>query len=284
MATALRCHFESTLDLYPLQDFPAPLLTTTSLLERDVIEPSTSPWSTQVVLTSKKDGSYCYCVDFCRLNSVTVKEHYPVPRVEDTIDTLAGEIFFSTLDLILAYHAFEIYPDDREKTAFSNKQGHRQWKQVPFGLCNAAPFFVRQIANLLAGMTWEELLVFLDDVLVFSPSFAKHCELLDHALTLIEEAGLKVKPEKCRVLLQCALFVGHILSTQGVSTDPEKVSAVKCWPPPTNVSQLHVFLGKIGYYRKFISDFATLAASLFQFEERDGTLCGLMTARNRLIP
>ena len=184
------------------------------------------------------------------------------------IDTLAGAKFFSTLDLISAYHAFEIHPDDREKTAFSTKQGHWQWKRVPFGLCNAAPFFVHQIASLLAGMTWEELLAFFDDVLVFSPSFAKHCESLDRALTLIEEAGLKVKPDKCRVLPQRVPFVGHILSAQGVSTDPAKVSAVKSWPPPTNVSQLRVFLGKIGYYRKFIPDFATLAAPLFQLEEK----------------
>ena len=232
------------------------------------MEPSTSPWSAQVILASKKDGSYRYCVDFRRLNCVTVKEHYPVPRVEDMIDTLAGVKFFSTLDLISAYHAFEIHPDDRGKTAFSTKQGHWQWKSVPFGLCNAAPFFVRQIASLLAGMTWEELLAFFDDVLVFSPTFAKHCESLDRALTLIEEAGLKVKPEKCRILPQCVPFVGHILSAQGVSADPEKVSAVKSWPPPTNLSQLRVFLGKIGYYRKFIPDFATLAAPLFQLEEK----------------
>ena len=121
---------------------------TQRLLWRDVIEPSTSPWSAQVVLASKKDGSYRYCVDFLKLNSVTVKEHHPIPRVEDMIDTLAGAKFFSTLDFVSAYHAFEIHTDDREKTAFSTKQGHWQWKHVPFGLCNAAPFFVRQIASL----------------------------------------------------------------------------------------------------------------------------------------
>lgn len=145
---------------------------TQRLLERDVIEPSASPWSAQ-------DGSYRYCVDFHKLNSVTVKEHYPILRVEDMIDTLAGTKFFSTLD------------DGREKTAFSTKQEHWQWKRVPFGLFNAAPFFVRQIASLLAGMTWEELLAFFDDVFIFGATFAKHCESLDCALSLTEEAGLK---------------------------------------------------------------------------------------------
>ena len=173
------------------------------------------------------------------------------------------------MDLIAAYNAFEIHPDDREKTAFSTKQGHWQWKRVPFGLCNAAPFFVRQIASLSAKMTWEELWAFFNDVLVFGPTFAKHCESLDRTLTLIEEAGLKVKPEKCCVLPQRVPFVDHILSVQGVSTDFEKVSAVKSWPPPTNVSPLRVFLGKIGYYRKFIPDFATVAAPLFQLEEKE---------------
>ena len=134
--------------------------------------------------------------------------------------------------------------------------------EFPSGLCNAAPFFERQIASLLTGMTWEELLAFFDDVLVFSPTFAKHCETLDRALTLIE-ARLKVKPEKCRVLPQRVPFVGHIFSVQGVSTDREKVSAVKSWPSPTSVSELRVFLEKIGYYRKFIPDFATLASPLF---------------------
>ena len=129
---------------------------TEKLLERDAIEPCTSPWSAQVALASKKDGYYRYCVDFGRLNSVTVKEHYPVPSVEDMIYTCWCQ-FFSTMDLISAYHAFEIHPDDRVKTAFSTncKQWPWQWKQVPFGLCIAAPFFVLQVASLLAGMTWE---------------------------------------------------------------------------------------------------------------------------------
>ncbi|PFX13471.1 Retrovirus-related Pol polyprotein [Stylophora pistillata] len=153
---------------------------TQRLLEGDVIEPSTSPWSAQVVLASKKDGSYRYCVDFRRLNSATVKEHYPIPK----------------------------------------------------------------IASLLTGMTWKELLAFFDDFLLFSPTFAKHCESLDRALSLIEEAGLRVKPEKCRILPKRAPFVGHILSEQGVSADPEKVSALMSWPPPTTVSELSVFLGK----------------------------------------
>ena len=184
------------------------------------------------------------------------------------IDTLAGAKFFSTLDFVSVYHAFEIHTDDREKTAFSTKQGHWEWKRVPFGLCNAALFFVQQIASLLAGMTWEELLAFFHDVVIFGATFSKHYESLDRALSLIEEAGLKVKPAKCCLLRQRVPFVGHILSAEGVSTDPEKVSAVKSWPPPTNVYELRVFLGKIGYYRKFIPDFATVASPLFLLEEK----------------
>ena len=128
---------------------------TLRILERDVIEPSTSRWSAQVLLAFTNYGSCRYCVDFRKLDSVTVKKHYPIPRVEDMIDTPARAKCFSTLDFVSAYHAFEIYPDDREKTAFSTKQGHWQRKRVPFGLCNAAPLFLRQIASLSAGMTWE---------------------------------------------------------------------------------------------------------------------------------
>ena len=135
-------------------------------------------------------------------------------------------------------------------------------------LCNAATFFVRLIASLIAGKTWEELLAFLDDVLVYCPTFAKHCESLDRALALIEEAGLKVEPEKCRILPQRVPFVSHVLSVQGVSTDPEKVPAVKSRPPPTNVSEVRVFLGKVAYCRKFILDFAILSTLLFQLEEK----------------
>jgi len=194
---------------------------TQRLLKRDVIQPSTSPWSAHVVLASKKDGSYRYCVDFRKLNSVTAKEHYPIPRVEDMIGTLAGAKFCSTLDCVSAYHAIKIHNDDWEKTAFYTKQGHWQWKRIPFGLCNATPFFVQHFASLLVGMAWEELLVFFDDVLIFGATFAKHCASLDLALSLIEEAGLKVKPEKCCLLPQHLPFVGHILSAEGVSTDPK---------------------------------------------------------------
>lgn len=184
------------------------------------------------------------------------------------IDTLAGTKFCSTLYCVSAYHAIKIHYDDREKTAFYTKQGNWQWKRIPFGLCNAAAFFVWHIASHLAGMAWEELLVFFDDVLIFGATFAKHCESLDRAFSLIEEAGLKVKPEKCCLLPQHVPFVGHILSTEGVSTDPEKVSAVKSWPPSTNVSELLVFLGRIGYYRKFILDFTSVASPLFLLEEK----------------
>ena len=241
---------------------------TQKLLNGDVIEPSTSPWSAQVVLASKKDGTYRFCLDFRKLNLVTVKEHFPIPKIEDMIDALAGAKYFSTLDLISAYHAFEIHPTDREKTAFSTKQGHWQWKRVPFGLCNAAPFFVRQIASLLTGMTWIELLAFFDDVLVFSPTFEKHCSSLDRTLSLIEQAGLKVKPAKCHILPTSIPFVGHMLSSQGVSADPEKVSVVRTWPPPTNLSELRAFVGKVGYYRKFIPNFASVASPLFKLEEK----------------
>ena len=110
------------------------------------------------------------------LNSVTVKEHYPIPRVEDAIDTLAGAKFFSTLDFVSKYHAFEIHANHREKTALSTKQGHWKWKRVPFGVCNAAPFFMRQIASLLAGTAWKKLLAFFDGVLVFGTTFSKYCE------------------------------------------------------------------------------------------------------------
>ena len=135
--------------------------------------------------------------------------------------------------------------------------------------CNVAPFFVHQIASLLVGMTWQELLAFFNDVLDFSNTFAiKHRNSLDHILTSIEDTGLKVKPEKCNLLPARVSFVGHVLSSQGVSTDPEKVAAAKLWPPPTNMSELCTFLGNIGYYRKFILDFVTLTGPLFHLEQK----------------
>ena len=144
---------------------------------------------------------------------------------------------------------------------------------------------MRQIDSLLAGMTWEELLAFFDDVRIFGATFAEHCESLDRALSLIEDVGLKVKPEKCCLLPRRLPFVKHILSAEGVSTDPEKVSAVKSWPPTTNVSELRVFQGKNSYYRKFISDFATVASPLFLLEKkREETLCGPTTVKDLLTP
>ena len=137
---------------------------------------------------------------------------------------------------------------------------------------------MRQIASLLVGMTWEELLAFFDDVLIFGATFAKHCESLDRALSLIEEAGLKVKPEKCCLLPQRVPFVGHILSAEGVSTDPEKVSPVESWPPPTNVSELRVFLGS--FFR-----ISQLSQALFSFlRKREETLCGPTTVKDLSTP
>ena len=238
------------------------------LLERGLISPSSSPWSSPVVLVSKKDGSSRLCCDYRRLNDVTLKDAYPLPRIDASIDALAGASWFSTLDLASGYWQVELDDGARDKSAFAVKGGLYTWNIMSFGLCNAPSTFERLMERVLAGLHWETLLVYLDDIIVWGRTAEEAISRLETVLQRLRAAGLKLKPKKCDLFKQSVTYLGHVVSAEGVHTDPKKIEAVKEWPPPTTVTQVRSFVGLASYYRRFIKDFSRIARPLFRLMEK----------------
>ena len=237
-------------------------------MKRDgVIEPSVSPWAAPIVLVRKKDGSTRFCVDYRKLNNVTRKDSYPLPRIDDTLEALSGATWFSSLDLKSGYWQVGVHPEDREKTAFTTGRGLWQFRVMPFGLCNAPATFERLMEKVLAGLPLSVCLVYLDDILVPARSFDGHIQNLRTVFSRLREANLKLSPKKCTLFRRQLKFLGHIVSESGVSTDPKKLEAVINWPTPTNVSEVRRFLGLCSYYRRFVPNFADTAHPLHQCTE-----------------
>ena len=212
-------------------------------LATERVEPSQSPWSSPVVLVRKHDGTYRMCIDFCKINQSTKKDVIPLPRTDDLLEALGGAQWFSSLDLALGYWQMQVKEEDRPKTAFSTRRGQFQWTVMPFGLTNGPASFTRLMNLALSGLTWTHCLVYLDDIIVWAPTFEEHIHRLRLVFNRIRAAGLKLKPTKCRFLRKEVAFLGHVVSADGIKTDPGKVEAVKTWPVPLNVKELQSFLG-----------------------------------------
>ena len=241
------------------------------LISQGVVERSNSPWSSAVVLVKKKDGTTRCCVDYRALNDVTVKDSYPLPRVDDTLDALVGAQWFSTLDLKSGYHQVEMAEEDKEKTAFTFGQGLWQFRVMSFGLCNAPATFERLMERVLDGLQWKTALVYLDDVIVFGRTIEEEIERLEVVLQRFRAANLKLSPKKCLLFQKEVPFLGHIVGQDGVRADPQKIVAVKEWPVPRNVTEVRSYLGLCTYYRRFVKDFASIASPLHQLTRKGAT-------------
>ena len=192
------------------------------------------------------------------MNSVTTKDVYPLPRIEDALSQMEGAQYFSIMDMQTGYWQVEVEPEDRVKTAFVTADGLYQFKVMSFGLTNAPSTFQRMMDILLAGLKWNTCLVYLDDIVVFSKTLSEHLERHEAVLKRLLQARLKLKLLKCFFLATCLKILGYMVSKDGLSPDPKKVSAVQDFPVPTSVKGVHV----CSYYRRFINNFATIARPL----------------------
>ena len=220
--------------------------------QQGIVEPSSSFWCAPVVLVRKKDGSTRFCVDYRKLNDVTRKDSFPLPRVGVTLDALNGAKWFSTLDLKSGYWQIELDSADKEKTAFSFGQGLWQFTVMPFGLCNAPATFERLMEAVLKGLSWDICLVYLDDIIVHTRSFDQHLMNLKCVLDRLRQANLKLNPAKCTLFQTAVTYLGYVVSERGVTADPVKVQAVMNWPRPSNTHEVRSYIGLCSYYRRFV--------------------------------
>ena len=238
------------------------------MLSRGIVEPSTSAWASPIVLITKKDGSTRFCVDYRKLNDVTVKDGYPIPRVIDCLDSLSGNKWFNCMDLNSGFWQIALDPSDKEKTGFCTSYGLYQFTVMPFGLANAPSTFERLMEDVLRGLHWNESLVYMDDIITPGVSVDQCLKRLENVFKRLRDNGLKLKPSKCIFFQKSVTFLGHVVSETGVHTDPIKITAVKEWPTPQSVKQVRSFLGLASYYRKFVKGFADIARPLNRLCEK----------------
>ena len=233
------------------------------MVEMGAIRRSFSPWASAVVLVRKKDGGLRFCIDLHKLNNRTIKDGYSLPRIEDTLDCLHGAVWFSTLDLKSRYWQVELEEEAKHLTAFTmGPLGFWECEHMPLSLTNALATFQRLMESCLGELHMNWCIIYLDDIIVFSQTPEEHIHRLKAVFNKLRAARLKLKPSKHDLFKQQINYLGHVVSNEGVSTDPEKIKSVTEWPQPTTVTEVRSFLGFVSYYRRFIPNFSKVAKPL----------------------
>ena len=228
----------------------------------DIIEPSVSPWSSPIVPVQKKDGSLRLCIDYRKLNKVTIPDKFPIPNLTDSLFGLYGTKFFTSLDLVSGYHQIPLQEDSRELTAFSMPRNHWQFKSLSFGLCNAPATFQREIQAVLSAFPSNKVIAYIDDILIMTKTFEEHLLLVGKVLHTLREYNIKLKPSKCEWFCGEMRFLGHIISSSGVRKTPEYVQSITNYPRPEAVGELRKFLGFVNFQRKFLPNCSELQKPL----------------------
>ncbi|GJR27994.1 putative reverse transcriptase domain-containing protein [Tanacetum coccineum] len=239
------------------------------LADRGFIRPSTSPWGAPVLFVKKKDKSFRMCIDYRELNKLTIKNRYPLPRIDDLFDQLQGSSVYSKIDLRSGYHQLRVRDEDIPKTAFRTRYGHYEFQVMPFGLTNAPAVFMDLMNRVCKPYLDKFVIVFIDDILIYSRNKEEHANHLRIILELLRKEKLYAKFSKCDFWIRIVQFLGHLIDSQGLHVDPAKIEAVKNWTSPTTPTEVRQFLGLAGYYRRFIEGFSKIAKPLTKLTQKN---------------
>ena len=238
-------------------------------MSKGFIQPSISPWGALVLFVKKKDGSLRLCIDYRQPNKVTIRNQYPLPRIDELFNQLPGSQVYSKIDLRSGYHQLRVQESDVPKTTFRTRYGHYEFLVMLFGLTNAPAAFTDLMNRVFQLYLDRFVIVFIDDILVYSGSPEEYSEHLRIVLQTLREQQLYAKLSKFQFWLDMVAFLGHVISDEGVSVDPQKIKAVVNWKPPKNVSEVRSFLGLVGYYRKFVEGLFRITAPLTKLTRKD---------------
>ncbi|GJX96719.1 putative reverse transcriptase domain-containing protein [Tanacetum coccineum] len=238
------------------------------LSDKGFIRPSSSPWGAPVLFVKKKDGSFRMCIDYRELNKLTVKNRYPLPRIDDLFDQLQGSSVYSKIDLRSGYHQLRVREEDISKTAFRTRYGHFEFQVMPFGLTNAHAVFMDLMNRVCKPYLDKFVIVFIDDILIYSKNKKEHEEHLKAILELLKKEELYAKFSKCEFWIPKVQFLGHVIDSQGIHVDPAKIESIKDWASPKTPTEIRQFLGLAGYYRRFIEGFSKIAKPMTKLTQK----------------
>ncbi|GJS77742.1 reverse transcriptase domain-containing protein [Tanacetum coccineum] len=238
------------------------------LSDKGFIRPSSSPWGAPVLFVKKKDGSFRMCIDYRELNKLTVKNRYPLPRIDDLFDQLQGSSVYSKIDLRSGYHQLRVREEDIPKTAFRTRYGHYEFQVMPFGLTNAPAVFMDLMNRVCKPYLDKFVIVFIDDILIYSKNKQEHEEHLKLILELLKKEELYAKFSKCEFWIPKVQFLGHVIDSEGIHVDPAKIESIKDWTSPKSPTEIHQFLGLAGYYRRFIEGFSKIAKPMTKLTQK----------------